>query len=80
MHRITPAAGVENVDRSIADPNSDLPIDAEQSAAVVSLLNRDWFDRLWIRQEILVAEEKAVVCYGPHEMPWSVFRKALRLF
>lgn len=80
MHRIMPAAGVENVDRSIADPNSDLPIDAEQSAAVVSLLNRDWFDRLWIRQEILVAEEKAVVCCGPHEMPWSVFRKALRLF
>lgn len=80
MHRITPAAKLEHVDRSIADPNSDLPMDAEQSAAVVSLLNRGWFDRLWIRQEILVAEDKAFVCCGPRRMPWSVFRKALRLF
>lgn len=80
MHRITPAATVEHVDRSIADPNSDLPMDTTQSAAVVSLLNRDWFDRLWIRQEILVAEDKAFVRCGPHRMPWSVFRKALRLF
>ncbi|KAK7724759.1 hypothetical protein SLS63_008453 [Diaporthe eres] len=80
MHRITPAARLEPVDGSIADPNSNLPMDAEQSAAVVSLLNRGWFDRLWIRQEILVAEDKAFVCCGPHQMPWSVFRKALRLF
>ncbi|KAI7783842.1 hypothetical protein LA080_011315 [Diaporthe eres] len=80
MHRITPSARLEPVDGSIADPNSDLPMDAEQSAAVVSLLNRGWFDRLWIRQEILVAEDKAFVCCGPYQMPWSVFRKALRLF
>lgn len=79
LHRIVPAASLENVDASIADPNCDLPIDAEQSAAVVSLLNRDWFDRLWIRQEILVAEDKGFVCCGPHRMPWPVLRKALRL-
>lgn len=77
--RITPAANVEHVDHSIADPNCDLPLDMKQSAAVVSLLNRGWFDRLWVRQEILVAEEKAIVRCGPHQMPWPVFRKALRL-
>ncbi|KAG6362253.1 hypothetical protein INS49_010483 [Diaporthe citri] len=55
MHRIMPTEKLEHADRSIADANSDLPMDAEQSAAVVSLLNRGWFDRLWIRQEILVA-------------------------
>lgn len=78
--RMTPAAKVEHVDHSIADPNCDLPLDVKQSAAVVSLLNRDWFDRLWVRQEILVAEEKSIVRCGPHKMPWPVFRKALRVF
>lgn len=34
MHRITPAAKVEHVDGSIADPNSDLPMDTTKSAAV----------------------------------------------
>lgn len=79
INRVTPAAGPGDVDGSIADPNCPLPVDAEQSAALVSLLNRDWFDRLWIRQEILVAEDRATVCCGPHRMPWSVLRKALRL-
>lgn len=79
IQRITSASNLEHVDLSIADPNSVLPMDMEQSAAVASLLNREWFDRLWVRQEILVAEEKAFVCCGPDEMPWPVFRKALRL-
>lgn len=80
IQQITPAANLEHVDHRIADPDSDLPLDMEQSAAVVSLFHRDWFDRLWVRQEILVAEDKAFVCCGPHQMPWPVFRKALRLF
>lgn len=80
MHRISPAADVEGVDRSIADPNTGLPMDTEQWLAVASLLHRRWFDRLWIRQEIFVAEAEAVVCCGPHHMPWPTFRKALRLF
>lgn len=67
--RITPAAKVKHVDHSIADPNCDLPLDLKQPAAVVSLLNRDWFDRLWVRQEIFVAEEKAIVFCGYQQMP-----------
>lgn len=79
MHRITPAE-IEDVDRSIADPNSRLPLGTKQSDALVSLLNRDWFDRLWIRQDILVAEDKAFVYCGRNKVPWPIFRKALRLF
>lgn len=80
VQRIKPNTELENIDHSIADPNSDLPMDTKQSAAVVSLLHRDWFDRLWIRQEILVAEDKAFVYCGPHQLPWLIFRRALRLF
>lgn len=81
IHLITPSAStsMNQVDHNIADPNYDLPLDIQESAAVVSLLNRDWFDRLWVRQEILIAEDRAFVCCGPHKMPWPVFRKAVRL-
>ncbi|KAJ4388243.1 hypothetical protein N0V93_008850 [Gnomoniopsis smithogilvyi] len=79
LHRISPASDFEEVDLSIADPNSDLPWNETQSHAVAKLLHRSWFDRLWIRQEIFVAEEQAIVCCGPHQMSWTVFRKALRL-
>lgn len=79
MHRISPA-NTDGVDRTIADPNVELPLNREQSLAVAHLLSRSWFDRLWIRQEIFVSEDRAVVCCGPQQMPWPFFRKALRLF
>ncbi|KAL1857040.1 hypothetical protein Daus18300_010488 [Diaporthe australafricana] len=68
IHLITPAANVEHVDCSIADPSTDLPMDDDQWLAVISLLHRSWFDRLWVRQEILVAEDKAIVYCGPHQI------------
>lgn len=83
IHRISPAASSQNADYSwsIADPNSELPLNRDQAIAVRDLLDREWFDRLWIRQEILVAEDKAVVCCGSFPpTDWSVFRKAIRLF
>lgn len=79
MHRISPA-NAEGVDRDIASPTGKLPLNTEESIAIADLLWRGWFDRLWIRQEIFVAEDKAIVCCGPKQMPWSVFRKVLRLF
>lgn len=79
IHRISPA-DFDGVNRSIAHPSGELPLDTKQSLAVSHLLNRSWFDRLWIRQEIFVAEDRAVVCCGSQQMPWLVLRKALRLF
>lgn len=79
IHRISPA-NFEGVDRNIAHPTGELPVNSEQAIAVSRLLHRGWFDRLWIRQEIFVAEDRGVVCCGPQQMPWLVFRKALRLF
>lgn len=79
VHRISPA-NFEGVDRNIAHPTGGLPVNSEQAIAVSRLLHRGWFDRLWIRQEIFVAEDRGVVCCGPQQMPWLVFRKALRLF
>lgn len=81
LHKISPAAISKHVDHRIADPNSSLPMSTDQAIAVNHLLHRPWFDRLWIRQEIFVAEHRAVVCCGSFPLvEWSVFRKAIRLF
>lgn len=79
IHRLSPAS-IDGVDRSIAHPTGELPLNTEQSLAISHLLDRSWFHRLWIRQEIFVAEDRAIVCCGQQQMPWPVFRKALRLF
>ncbi|KAG4437810.1 hypothetical protein IFR05_006697 [Cadophora sp. M221] len=44
--------------------------------AIRNLLNRPWFGRLWIFQEIGHAV-KAVVVVGKAELPWEVFRVAV---
>lgn len=81
IHRISPAASSKYVDHRIADPNSGLPMNKDQAISVGFLLLRPWFDRLWIRQEIFVAEERAVVCCGLFPpVDWVVLRKAIRLF
>ncbi|KAE9363208.1 hypothetical protein N431DRAFT_564789 [Stipitochalara longipes BDJ] len=41
------------------------------------LINRTWFDRLWIRQEICLANPDAVVACGYDTVLWTAFRKAI---
>lgn len=54
--------------------------DSSLLRAIYDLLQRQWFRRLWIRQEIFLAKQNhAVVQCGPDSMPWSVFRSALHL-
>lgn len=44
--------------------------------ALHALLQRPWFDRLWIRQEVALANEHAVVMCGHRYMPWADFVNA----
>ncbi|KAI1733349.1 heterokaryon incompatibility protein-domain-containing protein [Xylaria scruposa] len=59
--------------------NRDVPFDCRgaDSLAVYHLFCRDWFERLWVRQEIgLAAAEAARVQCGSAVVPWRVFRNA----
>lgn len=47
------------------NPDGTVPITADDTRSIYYLLCRGWFSRLWIRQEILALEEKAVVQCGP---------------
>lgn len=45
--------------------------------STTALTRREWFRRLWIRQEISFAKPNAIVTCGKSEVPWQILRKAL---
>ncbi|KAK7427765.1 hypothetical protein QQZ08_005703 [Neonectria magnoliae] len=42
------------------------------------LLERQWFRRVWVTQELVLAQEAIVMC-GAHRMPWDKFHAAIKL-
>ncbi|KAI0871948.1 HET-domain-containing protein [Hypoxylon argillaceum] len=65
-------------DTSIADIYAELPFTERDLRSVYHLICRSWFDRLWIRQEIFLANAEAIIKCGPSEVPWPQFHLALR--
>ncbi|KAK8099024.1 uncharacterized protein PG998_012265 [Apiospora kogelbergensis] len=45
------------------------------SAHVESLLGREWFKRVWVRQEVFLARQAVVLC-GASEVGWDDFKNA----
>ncbi|PQE08763.1 ankyrin and het domain protein [Rutstroemia sp. NJR-2017a BVV2] len=54
-----------------------LPLVANEMTAIYHLVCRPWFERLWIRQEIFLANAKAIICAGYHQVSWPSFRRGL---
>ncbi|KAI1082505.1 heterokaryon incompatibility protein-domain-containing protein [Whalleya microplaca] len=61
------------VDPVLLDHNSWLTLDDELLNAIEKLFYREWFQRLWVRQEIRLANPKAIMC-GLKETSWQSFR------
>lgn len=59
------------------DAERRLPYDAATSSSLVSLFSRPWFSRVWVLQEALLANQRALVQCGDHSIPWSILRKAM---
>lgn len=43
------------------------------------ILNREWFERVWVIQEIAKSKTATVVC-GKQEMPWKTFAESVKVF
>lgn len=56
--------------------SSELPYSDRTWKAVYDIINRPWFSRLWIVQEIQLANSHAVVHCGHDTIPWLLFRRA----
>ena len=65
---------------SVVDLGETLGFVPKQWTSITRLLERPWFERLWIWQEIRLAKRVAVVC-GYYATNWDRFRNAcLRIY
>jgi Heterokaryon incompatibility protein (HET) len=62
---------------NLGDINADVDLRFEEVIAIYHLISRPWYDRLWIRQEIYLANAQAALLCGNHQILWVVFRRAL---
>ncbi|ETS81173.1 hypothetical protein PFICI_06175 [Pestalotiopsis fici W106-1] len=61
-------------DNSLLDRSIPVPFSVDEMRAVYHLLNRRWFERLWVRQEITLADQKtATIACGCKKMLWKTF-------
>ncbi|KAK0724614.1 heterokaryon incompatibility protein-domain-containing protein [Lasiosphaeris hirsuta] len=56
--------------------NHDLPYDGETWRAILRFFQRLWFTRVWVVQEVNLANARAVVQCGEDEVMWVAFRRA----
>ncbi|KAK6207029.1 hypothetical protein QIS74_13517 [Colletotrichum tabaci] len=54
-----------------------LPFDEQTWAGITNLLQRSWFERLWVWQEVRLADERSFMLCGPDSISLSVFRRAI---
>lgn len=62
---------IEGADPRYKGQGQELPFTQQQWTAIAKLLARSWFKRLWIRQEITLANPTAIVVTGKEEILWS---------
>ncbi|KAF6824599.1 heterokaryon incompatibility protein [Colletotrichum musicola] len=62
---------------SPSEPANAPPI--PQSDTVRAFLNRRWFTRVWVMQEVRLAKDVTVIC-GDKEVPWDAFRMLRDIF
>ncbi|KAI0469780.1 hypothetical protein GGR56DRAFT_661885 [Xylariaceae sp. FL0804] len=64
---------LRSMSTSMAHIGARLPYGEADLTALYRLWCRPWFERLWVRQEILLASAAVVVC-GGRVLPWETFR------
>lgn len=55
----------------------DLPLTGRQCTAILALMQRPWFERIWIRQEVFKADDKSRVICGRKALAWPRFQQGL---
>jgi Heterokaryon incompatibility protein (HET) len=74
------------MDGRLSSPNSthqlwhrsrcELPYNQATWQAILDIFNRPWFDRLWVTQEIHLANHRATMQCGYDQISWQHFRRA----
>ncbi|KAE9368957.1 hypothetical protein N431DRAFT_382768 [Stipitochalara longipes BDJ] len=72
--RLAPAPGT--VEKTWFESSVQLPFDDSTWRAISNLLQRSWFERLWVVQEAHLARRGLFLC-GEDELDWITFRYAI---
>ncbi|KAI1384614.1 HET-domain-containing protein [Hypoxylon trugodes] len=67
-------------DPTLCDRDVPLPFNEGELAAIYCLISRQWFERLWVRQEIWSANKDAITRCGSQQLIWTCFRQGLFCF
>ncbi|KAK8102994.1 hypothetical protein PG984_016140 [Apiospora sp. TS-2023a] len=70
----------DDVDPDLVDLTKPLDFYEDEFRSLAALLQRPWLTRLWIRQDIFLANQQAIICCGKSQVPWSSLRNSLLLF
>ncbi|KAI0096391.1 heterokaryon incompatibility protein-domain-containing protein [Nemania sp. FL0031] len=62
-------------DKAIGNDKITLPWEVDDIFCLFHFLCRSWFERLWVRQEIFLAKEGAMVLCGSFSVSWKLFRR-----
>jgi hypothetical protein len=68
-------SGRRNRESHWRDNKQALPYTKVKVVPLCHLFERPWFERLWIQQEIRLAQSAILIC-GFHKLSWMAFRKA----
>jgi len=71
----SPSCAVE--DKDVFRRAKELPFSSEIWDALTEFFAREWFERLWTLQEILLANPAAVVLCGGEDIPYRLLRRAI---
>lgn len=69
--------GTELDERQSGELALVLALDDAERLAILALLQRPWFERIWVRQEVYEAGEESLVACGTKTLSWMAVRRAL---
>ncbi|KAL8774318.1 MAG: hypothetical protein Q9209_001069 [Squamulea sp. 1 TL-2023] len=76
-HHAISLANVEDTDSDWLDMTTRAPFSDTTYFSIARLLDRPWFSRLWIWQEVFFAHNGAIIVCGDSIMSWAEFCRAI---
>ncbi|KAJ3541888.1 hypothetical protein NM208_g4387 [Fusarium decemcellulare] len=58
-------------------PSAKFPFDSETWEALDEFVNLEWHNRIWVVQEVTLANRHATIQIGHRRFPWSLFKRAI---
>lgn len=71
------AASEKDIESEWLDHTKPAPFDYQTWVSIGRVLDRSWFSRLWVWQEVSLAQNGAIVICGDNTMSWGNFCKAI---